>query len=59
MDDSLTRVVGTPADVCRRDMVVVTDERGREHPGVVLRPHRSDGEYGSPESHSGVAGRIK
>jgi len=35
-----------------RDLVVVTDEQGREHPGVVLRPHRSDGEYGSPESHT-------
>jgi hypothetical protein len=33
-----------------RDLVVVTDEHGREHPGVVLRPRRSDGEYGSPES---------
>ena len=35
-----------------RDLVVVTDEHGREHPGVVLRSHRSDGEYGSPESHT-------
>jgi|GEM_PF-6530284 len=35
-----------------RDPVVVTDERGREHPGVVLRPHRSDGEFGSPESYT-------
>jgi len=35
-----------------RDLVVVTDDAGREHPGVVLRPHRSDGEYGSPESHT-------
>lgn len=35
-----------------RDLVVVTDEQGRPHPGVVLRPHRSDGEYGSPESHT-------
>jgi len=35
-----------------RDLVVVTDQQGREHPGVVLRPHRSDGEYGSPESHT-------
>ena len=34
-----------------RDLVV-TDEQGREHPGVVLRPHRSDGENGSPESHT-------
>ena len=33
-----------------RDLVVVTDEHGREHPGVVLRPRRSDGEFGSPES---------
>jgi hypothetical protein len=33
-----------------RDLVVVTDEQGREHRGVVLRPRRSDGEYGSPES---------
>ena len=35
-----------------RDLVVVTDDAGREHPGVVLRKHRSDGEYGSPESHT-------
>ena len=35
-----------------RDLVVVTDEQSREHPGVVLRPHRSDGDYGSPESHT-------
>lgn len=33
-----------------RDLVVVSDEQGREHPGVVLRPRRSDGDYGSPES---------
>lgn len=30
--------------------MVVTDDQGREHPGVMLRPHRSDGAYGSPES---------
>jgi hypothetical protein len=35
-----------------RDLVVVTDDRGREHPGVVLRPRRSDGEHGSPESRT-------
>jgi hypothetical protein len=35
-----------------RDLVVVTDDRGREHPGVVLAPHRSDGEFGSPESYT-------
>ena len=32
------------------DLVVVTDDSGREHPGIVLAPHRSDGEFGSPES---------
>ncbi len=35
-----------------RDLVVVTDERGRQQGGVVGRPHRSYGEFGSPESHT-------
>ena len=33
-----------------RDLVVVTHDASREHPGVVLQPRRSGGDYGSPES---------
>ncbi len=32
--------------------MVVTDDRSRQHPVIVLTPHRSDGEDGSPESHT-------